>query len=139
MDYEIVDCIPEHIACFSDDKEVQTQNCVDGLSFTALYKGKPIGCGGIKPLWNTVGEAWIIFGPEVRNHTLFLCRNTQNYLKKLTWKYKLRRVQAYCRKDFSQAFGFLEAMGFKMEGKAEAYNEDGTDAYFMSRITREVE
>ena len=138
VEYEIVECLPEHIAYFTDDVDIQRSNCINGLSFTALHRGKPIGCGGIRPLWKGVGEAWVMFGPNVRNHTLFLYRNTKNYMKKLAWKYKFHRIQAYCRTDFPQAFGFLEILGFKMEGKAYKYNPDRTDAYFMA-FTREVE
>jgi hypothetical protein len=138
VEYEIVECSPEHIVYFTDDIDIQKSNCIKGLSFTALYKGKPIGCAGIRPLWKGVGEAWVMFGPDVRSHTLFLYRNTRSYMKKLVWKYGFHRIQAYCRCDFPQAFGFLEILGFKMEGKAYKYNPDRTDAYFMA-LTREVE
>jgi hypothetical protein len=138
MEYEIVDCLPEHMAYFTDDVDIQKCSCVKGLSFTALHNGRPIGCGGIRPLWSGVGEAWVIFGPDVQDHTLFLYRNTRSYMKKLAWKYKFHRIQAYCRVDFPQAFGFLEILGFKIEGKAYKYNLDKTDAYSMA-LTREIE
>jgi RimJ/RimL family protein N-acetyltransferase len=110
-------------------------NCLKGLSFTALYHGQAIACAGIRPLWPGVAEAWLLFGPEVKNHRIFIVKSIKQYLSDLIIKYNLWRLQAYCRTDFPEAINFLYHLGFRVEGKARRYNPDGTDAYFMSIIT----
>jgi hypothetical protein len=133
--YDIVQCEPKHALLFTEDTESIEANCLEGLSFTALCHGQPIACAGIRPLWPGVAEAWLLFGPEVKDHTIFIFKSTKRYLTDLVAKNNLWRLQAYCRTDFPEAINFLHHMGFKVEGKARKYNPDGTDAYFLSIIT----
>lgn len=133
--YQIVNCEPKHARLFTKDEGSIEANCIEGLAFTVLYHGTAIACGGIRPLWSGVAEAWILFGPEVKNHTIFIFKNTKQYISNLIKKHNLHRLQAYCRADFSEAINFLHHTGFRVEGKARKYNPDGTDAYFMSIIT----
>lgn len=135
--YQIVNCEPEHARLFTEDTKSMKANCLEGLAFTVLYHGTVIACAGIRPLWSGVAEAWVLFGPEVKNHTIFVFKNTKRYIADLTKKHNLWRLQAYCRTDFPEAINFLYHAGFRVEGKARKYNPDGTDAYFMS-IIREV-
>lgn len=133
--YQIVDCESRHAALFTEDVESMKANCIKGLSFTALYHGQAIACAGIRPLWLGVAEAWLLFGLEAKNHTIFIFKSTKQYLADLIKKHNLWRLQAYCRTDSPEAINFLHHTGFRVEGKAKKYNPDGTDAYFMSIIT----
>lgn len=132
--YQIVDCKPEHILLFTNDTESMYANCVKGLAFTALHYGQPIACAGIRHLWSGVAEAWVLFGPEVVNHSFFVFKKTKRYLCHLIEKHRLHRLQAYCRTDFPEAINFLHHLGFEVEGKARRYNPDGSDAYFLSIV-----
>jgi len=132
--YDIVDYQPKHFLSFCDDRVSANANYVAGLAFTALYHGTPIGCAGLRPMWEGVAEAWLLFGPDIKDHTLYLYRNAKQYLADLTDQLNLHRIQAYCRTDWPEAINFLYHLGFKTEGKARKYNTDGSDAYFMAIV-----
>jgi hypothetical protein len=132
--YSIVNYEPKHFMHFSDDSASAELNHTTGSAFTALYHGTPIGCAGLRPMWGGVAEAWILFGPDAKDHILYLYKNTKQYLSDLTDKLNLHRIQAYCRTDWPEAINFLHHAGFVVEGKARGYNVDGTDAYFMAIV-----
>lgn len=135
--YEIVDCEPKHALLFTDDIASTEINLTEGLAFTALYHGDPIACAGIRFLWPGVAEAWLLIGPKIREHTIFVYKSTKRYLNDLMDKHKIWRMQAYCRADYPEAINFLYHLGFEVEGKAKRYSPDGTDAYSMSIVREE--
>lgn len=132
--YDIVQCEPKHALLFTEDTKSMEANCLEGLAFTALYHGQPVACAGIRPFWSGVAEAWLLFGPEAKDHTIFIFRSTKKYLSDLMVKHNIWRLQAYCRVDHPEAINFLYHVGFRVEGTAEKFNPDGTDAYFMSIV-----
>jgi len=109
-------------------------NNTPGTSYSGFVGDTLLGCGGIKLLWHGVGEAWVLFSPEVVNHKVGVYRVVTEYLEKIIKDNNLHRVQAHVRCDFDIAVRFAENMGFKIEGRLFGFNPDGTDSYIYGLV-----
>jgi len=86
-------------------------------------------------LWAGVGEAWVLFSPEVVNHKVSIRRNVKKYLKKIIEDNNLHRVQAHVQCEWGLAIRFVESLGFKIEGKMLKFGFDKSDSYLYA-LTR---
>ena len=103
-----------------------------GLCITGWVDGKVIGVGGIKILWEGVGEVWALFTSYKKSKGAYKC--IRDGLEKLIEDNKLRRIQGYGRIGFPQSHILFKHLGFKPEGIMRKYTPDGVDVIMYARI-----
>jgi hypothetical protein len=84
-------------------KEWAKMNHDFGPSFTGLFEGQVLGCGGVRILWDGVGEAWALFSKEIIKHPKEAYYYVNRFLKRIVEDWKLHRVQAHARSDVPSA------------------------------------
>lgn len=94
-----------------------------GCAFSAVARDQVIGCAGIIPLWNGVGEAWSFLSEEVKR-PFFLHRAVKQHLGQIIQEKKLHRVQMNVLCSFEKGFRWAEALGFRSEGILHDYTTD---------------
>ena len=117
------------------DFSIWAQANEEGMAYTTVNEvGTPFACGGIRPLWQGVGEAWLLLGKNYKPYRCGLYKVVASKVKLGIQVY--HRVQAHCRVDFPGADHFLEGLGFQREGYMRQYYPDRVDAILYS-IVRE--
>lgn len=111
------------------------QNEVPGFCYTAVLDGEIIGCGGVRPFWEGVGEAWAFFPADKVGFKREIFYAAKKVLDTVVNEQKMHRVQAVVRCDFIAALGFMKHLGFVVEAKMIGFNDDKTDAYLYRRVT----
>ena len=94
---------------------------INGPAFSAYYESNLIAVAGINLLWKGVGEAWVMFGCDPRNHFMFIHRTVVRYLNRLSEDLKLERVQAVVKANHWAGIEWVDRMGFDFEGEMRAY------------------
>lgn len=94
-----------------------------GWAFSVLGGGRAVGCAGVIPLWDGVGEAWSFFSDEMK-HPFFLHRTVKRYLGRIIEEKKLHRVQMNVLSGFEKGFRWAESLGFRSEGILHDYTTD---------------
>ena len=105
-----------------------------GTSYSAFHGDTLIGCGGIRTLWDGVGEGWVLFSTEVVNHKVSIRRYVNKYFKKIIEENNLHRVQAHVNCEWGLALRFADSLGFEVEGRMVKFNPDGTDSYLFAWV-----
>jgi hypothetical protein len=93
--------------------------------------GEIIGCGGIRRLWDGVGEAWGVPSKIIGKHGKAVYGAVQEFFEK--HRNEFHRIQATA--GFDKAAQFLESLGFEYEGTLRKYGPSGTD-FRMYAIVR---
>lgn len=106
---------------------------VKNHSFTLIDKGFVVLCGGIRPCWNGVGEAWVFASKRLNENPMKYIREFKKKKDALVEEHGYHRIQAQVRMDFPIAIRFAEFFGLKKEGLMEAYGPDATDYLMMGR------
>jgi len=104
-------------------------NALQGPSYTIRDGNHILSCCGVRVLWPGVGEAWLIFSPEIEKHTLEATKIIRTYLAKIIADCELRRVQAFATVNSPKAARYLEVLGFQREGVLRKLGRDGSDHY----------
>lgn len=105
-----------------------------GTCITGRVNGEIIGVAGIDPIWEGVGEIWMMLTPYVDKNIKEVYKCIREGIKKLIDECKLRRVESYGRVDFPQCHVLFKHLGFKVEGKKEAYTPDGVDCVMYAKV-----
>ena len=109
-------------------------------AFTCEYMGEIVGIGGIKIMWEGVGEAWIILTNHANKDSLFGFRafyKMREKLDSMIVEHKLRRVEAHVREDSLEGKRLIENLGFTFDCIRVQYCPDGSDMLLYSRVTDE--
>lgn len=106
----------------------------ESISFSGFCNDKIVGCGGVRTIWDGVGEAWVLASSEIYKHPKSTFKNVRNYLNKIIKEQGFWRVQAHVRTDNPRGIKFVQMLGFKLEGKMAKFNTDKTDSYLFARI-----
>jgi hypothetical protein len=114
--------------------ELSAQTEEHGLSVTGLVDGIIVGCGGIRKMWNGVGEVWLMLSPEVHRFPMRTGEVILKGLKQLIDDNDFVRLQGWCRTDFPQAHTLFRHLGFTPEGIAKKYTPDQIDCILYARI-----
>ena len=143
---EIIPFEPEHVLLLGDRAE-ETQmrqhndfmkwakeNHTPGTSYSGFYEGKLLGCAGVRIMWKGVGEAWLMFDPEVFAFKKEAYFYVGEYLKKIMDDNELVRVQGHVDSDFFLAIKYIENLGFKIEGKMRKFGPTGKDHYLYALV-----
>lgn len=104
-----------------------------GQSLTALYGDEILCCGGIDPVWEGVGEAWTVNGPLTKVYPLTFHKTIARWLKLLSRKYGLVRIQSIVDVADPMHVKWIEALGFEREGVLRKYHW-GKDYAIYARI-----
>lgn len=108
---------------------------MEGPSYSALFDGQIIACGGIVIPWPGVGMAWTIMGVEALKHRLWITRMTKRVLADVARSYDLHRIEAVVRADMPVNQEWMRLLGFSREnGMAQAYTSDKRDAIRYERV-----
>jgi len=99
---------------------------------TGIIDGKIVACGGLRILWDGVGEVWLMVSRDYPIHAVVLLKR-QMY----EWMrdYGLRRVQSIVRFDWKEGNRFAQWSGMKFEGVMRKMYCDGSDANLWA-VTR---
>ncbi len=116
------------------NEEIAKQTEKDGMSMTGIVDGAIVGCGGIRKLWDGVGECWLILSPDVDKYAVSAYVCIRDGFKELMKEHNFRRLQAYGRMDFPKAHALFKHLNFKVEGRARKYTPDGCDCILYARI-----
>ena len=98
-----------------------------GHGFSLVTNGHLIFSAGVYPVWNGLGEAWVIPRDLVKPYRKQVVKYVRNYLRALIDENGYRRVQSTVRADFDVGQRFMEFLGFKKEAFLESYGPDGAD------------
>ena len=104
-----------------------------GVSFVA--NGHLLGAGGIIPIWDGLGEAWVLPGNLIHRHRKTFVRLVRDGIDRMNAEHQFRRIQATARADAASAQRFLEFLGFEREGCLRAYGPDGADHFLFAKMT----
>ena len=102
-------------------------------AFTLIDNGHLVVAGGIFPIWNGMGEAWLIPSDNIPKYKLKIIKTLRNHIDTITAEDDLHRLQATVRDDFDIAKRFIEFLGFEREGTLKNYGPDKTDHIMYSR------
>lgn len=92
--------------------------------------GNPIFAGGIVPMWDKVGNAWLSVGPQIREtRPITLVRRVRDGIAFIVRKRGYERVQAYTKASDPLTGHMCKRLGFVLEGKMSRYLPDGGDAF----------
>ncbi len=103
-------------------------------AYTALRRGKVVGCAGIIPLWNGVADLWMYLGKETFTDKLFACKIIKYYLNDIIKRHDIHRIQAVVKADYCQGIRFAELFKFKPEGTMKAYGPNKEDFIRYARV-----
>ena len=115
-----------------------TENRIDfavpGLSFSLLVDNFPILAGGIVPLWDGVGEGWILSSKRIFNHKIQSAISVKKRLDLICENNNIWRLQTAVKEEFKTGKRFAEWLGLKSEGLMQMYGPDKTNYYRMAKI-----
>ena len=89
-----------------------------GAAFSALAGGRVLGCAGvIVPHGSRCGRAWALLGDDLRARPFLLHRLAARGLDSIARRHCLTRIEASVQADFAAGRRWLEALGFRCEGR----------------------
>ena len=103
-------------------------------AFSMIDSGHLIVAGGIYPVWDGLGEAWMIPSDKIEEYKLSIVRHLRRHIDKIVDEDGLRRLQAAVRSDFPAAHRFIEFLGFRREGLMRSYGPGGDDYFMYARV-----
>ena len=115
-------------------RELAEQTEDDDMSMTGLVDGNIVACGGIRKLWDGVGEVWLMLSPQVNAFKIRTAECILNGMRALIEDNDFFRLQGWCRVDFTEAHTLFRHLGFKAEGIAKKYTPDGVDCILYGLI-----
>jgi hypothetical protein len=96
-----------------------------GIAF--MDNGKILAVGGVVPLWDGVGEAWLIPTKNMAGYEIPISRAFRINLDRAFTDLKMRRVQAAVKVGFERAHRLVQFLGMEEEGMMKKYGPDGAD------------
>lgn len=145
--FKVVDFVPEHAddlwernsTLATADRGFMTKDNVKamalkGHAFSLLTNGHLVFSAGIFPIWDGMGEAWVVPSDLIRQYKREFVRYVRGYMDQLAKENSYHRIQATARSDFPQGQRFLEFLGFTREGLMHRYGPDGSDHYLYARL-----
>ena len=115
-------------------EELAQQTEDDGLSITGIVNDDIVGCGGIRKIWDGVGEVWLMLSPKTALYPVKTYECIKNGLQKLIDENDFRRLQAWGRIGFTKAHTLFRHLGFRPEGIAKKYTPDGVSCILYAIV-----
>ena len=132
----ILSCQMNHKVLEADKRYGSEANnlCEQDLACTGIIGKKPIFAAGMKRIWGSVAEGWVIGTQDVWNYPLSVAKAIKKDFARVAREHDLERVQTAIRKDFKEGQRFAEWLGLENEGLMKKFGFDGTDQYRYARI-----
>jgi RimJ/RimL family protein N-acetyltransferase len=105
-----------------------------GPAYTLLVDDHILGCGGVAIQQWHKAEGWLLLSGLAKHYPKILFRTVKTKLAAIAEEYRLKRVQGFVRPDFAPGIHFLEHLGFRHEGRLEAFGPNGEDYLIFARI-----
>jgi len=107
-----------------------------GEIWGARKDGNTVAFAGIHPVWQGVGQVWLLFNKEAEALGKSVIKETKRVLQ-LYFDNGCRRLQTYVLADKEVAVRFIEFLGFKQEGLMKNFYKDKSDVYIYARLKGE--
>ena len=116
--------------------EAVRAQAMHGVAWTAEIEGRPIGCGGVIPVWSGTAVCWLLFGEEICRYPIWMTRTVRRLVGDLTRVWALTRLEAVVLESSVRNQRWLESLGFTREhnGIARAYLPDHRSMIRYERI-----
>lgn len=98
-----------------------------GFCVTLLANKKAVLSTGIIPIWDGVGEAWLLSGNEVPSYPITIARAIYECFYQWVDAKDLWRVHANVRAEWKTAVRFVKFMGMKEEGLMRKFGPEQAD------------
>ncbi len=85
-----------------------------GLAVTGVRDGKIIGCGGVHPVDDFFGEAWLRLSRDCLKHKLDTLRWIRDGLRIVEEVYPFKQLNALIRSCFQVSGRMVERLGFEL-------------------------
>lgn len=115
---------PAQAAWRDDLTAEQLRSLVAGGGWAALDGEKVLGCGGLVELAPGRAEAWALLAEDSGRALKAITQATRRFLEAAPY----RRIEAVTACEFPPGRRWATMLGFRFEGVAEAYLDDGSDA-----------
>ena len=115
-------------------EELAKETEKEGRSVTGIVNDVIVGCGGIRTLWDGVGEVWLILSPQTSMYPIKTFRCIRDGLQKLIDENEFVRLQGWCRVGFIKAHTLFRHLGFTVEGRARKYTPDQCDCILYAKV-----
>lgn len=114
--------------------ELIAKSLLRGPAYT-ITNGVPVACGGILPLWEGVGEGWIVTSPLVEKYPYTFAKTVWRETERLIRSLNLDRIQTVVDAEHTVSQIWVERMGFENEGLMKKYL--GGRDFFRYALIRE--
>ena len=106
----------------------------DVIGYTGMDGDVVLATGGVHPMWEGVGEAWLLVGKEGYNKPKTVARYTDMLFQHIQEEHKLFRIQASVSVLDLTANRYAQWLGFQKEGIMKKNGPDGTDYVRYARL-----
>ncbi len=104
------------------------------IGYTGMEDDAVLATGGVHPMWEGVGEAWLLVGKEGYDKPKTVAKWTDYLFQILQEEHKLFRIQASVAALDLTANRYAQWLGFEKEGIMRKYGPDGTDYIRYARV-----
>ncbi len=94
-----------------------------GLAVTGVRDGKIIGCGGVHPVDDFLGEVWLRLSKDCLKHKIDTLRWIRDGLKIVEEIYPFKQLNASIRSCFEVSIRMVERLGFGLVEEKMCDNE----------------
>lgn len=106
---------------------------------SAWMGDKLIACGGIEIDWTGAGRAWLVLTPYADDISpVRIVQTVRRKLAEMVEEHQCQRVEAHVACNDHQAIKLARVLGFRREGRMQAFFPDGSDAYLYAWIRGRV-
>jgi len=105
-----------------------------GYAWCGVANGSPVCAFGLVPLWNGVGEVWMLTDVRLPRFARTFHRVSRQMFNIYIEELNMIRLQCTVHSRNLQARKWIESMYFKKEGLLKQYGPDGHDFFMFARI-----
>lgn len=127
---EDVDFVADH--SISRGVEKHRPERVD-FCYTLEHEGRPLVIGGFRLINATTAWGWVDITDAAGGRIISVYRAIKEWTDTFTKTHKIRRLQAYVEKDFTEGIRMLQHLGFEKESAMLNFVGD-KDAFMYVRI-----
>lgn len=106
-----------------DDAEFAQAIEDSGLAVTGVRDGKVVGCAGIHPIDDFLGEAWLRLSRDCLKHKVDTMRWLRDGLEIVEKDYPFKQINALIKACFGVGIRMVERMGFELVEEKTFENE----------------
>ena len=112
--------------------------CEQGYGATYIRNGEVIGCGGVFPLWEGVGQCWMTASQDYKKHWLSVARYMKTVIDVSFKLFNFHRIQGTTKASYTEGIKFLEWAGFEREGELKGYGVDKENHIMYARLNNVI-